>query len=83
MTVQTFIEKARSVGYGTYYECDEAYFLDPEAWKAVGKVEGWGPGTRVELGGGFWTEDMWLKHMHRMIDHLAEGGTIESYLETL
>jgi len=99
MTIQQFIEKAIEGGWNPrrgekqytaprppHHIClfsEYHPFLDAEAWKAVGKVEGWGPGTRVELGGGFWTEDMWLKNMHRMIDALAEGKTIEEFLATL
>jgi len=49
--------------------------LDPEAWKAVGKVEGWPEALE--------RQEAWKTYMHRMIDALAEGGTISSYLETL
>lgn len=45
--------------------------LDPEAWKAVGKVDVW------------FEQYDWSWHMHRMIDALAEGKTIEQYLLTL
>lgn len=61
--------------------------LNPDAWRAVGKVEGWEakcsfkPNSAV----GDLTEchDGWLLNMHRMIDALAEGKTTEQYLETL
>jgi hypothetical protein len=54
--------------------------LDPEAWKAVGKVEGWGtePSGSIYQG-----EEKWFRHMHRMIDALAEGKTIEQFIATL
>lgn len=71
--------------------------LDPLAWQAVGKVEGWGGR------GDFWNEKggrlvpgkprvvgmlhafcpEWQFHMHRMIDALAEGKTIEEFIATL
>lgn len=85
--------------------------LDPLAWQAVGKVEGWGEahpsdeeihtlkGMVNPLGrlGGY-KERMankmllkpkkeiisgWLYHMHRMIDALAEGKSVEQFLQDL
>lgn len=60
-------------------------FLDPEAWKAVGKVEGWpGIDQPYQNGDGKWREIPWWQfNMHRLIDALAEGKTIEQYIETL
>lgn len=60
-----------------------AVLLDPAAWKAVGKVEGWG-----HKGDGYDGPNMvpsadWKENMHRMIDALAEGKSIEDYLNTL
>lgn len=49
--------------------------LDPRSWQAVGKVEGW---ERKHQG--YWEPKI---EMHRMIDALAEGKTIEEFLETL
>lgn len=54
--------------------------LDPLAWKAVGKVEGWRIKGEWETNFGV---DGWLENMHRMIDALAEGKSIEDYLKTL
>lgn len=101
MTIQSFIEKAIEGGWIPYsYETpvpdngaiQKAILLDPLAWKAVGKAEGWKGscdvcGSRTALncsgsdGGGIM--DTWLWYMHRMIDALAEGKTIEEYLATL
>lgn len=53
--------------------------LDLEAWKAVGKVEGW---TVNDSPVQDWDHE-WLQKMHGMVDALAEGKTIEQYLETL
>ncbi len=57
-----------------------AILLDPEAWKAVGKTERWGGTDRNEQGG---LSRSWFIKMKKMIDALAEGKTIEQYLETL
>lgn len=67
----------------------EAALLDPLAWQAVGKVEGWKDGGNEEE----IEEDEWkpgdiigpryLFEMHRMIDSLAEGKTIEQFISTL
>lgn len=67
--------------------------LDPEAWKAVGKMEGWD--SQWEVSTGLLNEygdvpmsegkiiDRWEYEMHRMIDALADGKSVEQYLETL
>lgn len=67
-----------------------AILLDPEAWKAVGKVERWRddehesnhsfrdrPGSLTRLLYG------WEYRWHEMLHDLEEGKSIESYLETL
>lgn len=61
-------------------------FLDPKAWEAVGKVEEWnyftnGCPTCDYIA--YYDEPEWQYRMHKMIDHLIEGGTITSYLEKL
>lgn len=71
--------------------------LSPLAWQAVGKVEGWGGNQKrikyyLDREGGVdealdFLEDAEADtasyYMHRMIDSLADGKTIEQYLETL
>ena len=64
--------------------------LDPLAWQAVGKVEGWEKkhyrGCEYKLRGQctpICSEDSWTLYIHEMIDALCEGKTIEQYLETL
>lgn len=69
-------------------------FLDPKAWEAVGSVEGWTIDSPL-LDGGLLYEacypegaiefelDGYKSKMYEMIDHLIEGGSITSYLETL
>jgi hypothetical protein len=79
----------------THVNLDEKTYeilLDPEAWKAVGKVSGWNENYDftdiIEDGIGYkfgYDTKMptWECMMHRMIDSLAEGKSIEFYLETL
>lgn len=73
--------------------------LDPKAWQAVGKVEGWGietvyslPKDTFRLYGVCGTrqepsvdvvQKTYIRKMHRMIDALAEGKSVEEYLKTL
>jgi len=52
-------------------------FLDPLAWQAVSSVEKWG--EKPDPGRIYYA---WLHNMHRMIDTLAEGKSIEEFLET-
>jgi len=52
----------------------EAVLLNPKVWQAVGKVEKW-------YDGHYGPE--WLHHMHKMIDALAEGQTLEAYIQSV
>lgn len=98
MTIQQFIEKAIEGGWRPKPEHESnsmifgpqltnALFLDPEAWKAVGKVEGWPKlanqleENEVEFQDGVMLASTF--YMHRMIDALAEGKSVEEYLATL
>lgn len=80
MTIQQFIDKAIA-GRWKYPSLQEvvfrkSIFLDPLAWQAVGRVDGWAGGEE--------TAAMFARtQMHRMIDALADGKTIEEFLETL
>ncbi len=98
MTIKQFIEKAIEGGWVTlstqeFYRLKSVgirggsldvalscVFLDPLAWQAVGKVEGWSLEEEMctQL-----HSDAYLCKMHDMIDALAEGKTIEQFLETL
>lgn len=104
MTTQQFIEKAIEGGW-TMEMVDKKHVmnllpsivLDPLAWQAVGKVEGWSEAVCVGCGASNIkdcdchishvplpvTMELWLYNMHCMIDALADGKTIEQYLETL
>lgn len=52
----------------------EAVLLTPKVWQAVGKVEKWYEGR-------YGPE--WLHHMRTMIDALAEGQTLEAYIQSV
>jgi hypothetical protein len=52
----------------------EAVLLNPKVWQAVGKVEHWYEGR-------YGPE--WLHHMRTMIDALAEGHTLEAYIQSV
>jgi len=52
----------------------EAVLLNPKVWQAVGKVEHWYEGR-------YGPE--WLHHMRNMIDALAEGQTLEAYIQSV
>jgi len=69
-----------SIGF-TKYEI----LLDPKAWQAVGKVEGWGTIDNCPCCKKIHHRDepKWLYNMHRMVDFICEGGTIEEYVKTL
>ena len=54
--------------------------LDPSFWQSLGKAIGWGE-NQYSPGEGL--VDGWLYYWHNFIDHLADGGTIESYFEKL
>lgn len=77
----------------------EQLAMDPKAWEAVGKVKGWGTTgheqsgglvppvmilgryDRLSLGSIMWSVPQF--YMHRMIDSLYEGKTLEEYIATL
>lgn len=77
------------------WEYDEKIFLDPKAWQAVGKVEGWydihcehcpkidyseyGEPGECEC----FAKDEWKVKMHQMIDALVDGKTLEEFIKTL
>lgn len=98
MKIQQFIEKAIEGGWdekknprmqlvrGRYRDSGfphELMFLDPLAWQAVGKVEGWDKCPQgiedcvsIHLGN---TLEIWKN----MLEALWLGKTIEQYLEML
>ena len=81
-----FVEKAIEGGWEEPYRCSDSFcntddahlFLDPLAWQAVGKVEGWSGygehhhGTEEECVSSCFHMGGWQQNMHRMIDALIE-----------
>lgn len=57
--------------------------LDPTAWQAVGKVRGWGLHVCHYFTNNDADVPMWKCKMHGLIDALAEGKTIDEYLQTI
>lgn len=69
----------------------KSVMFDPSFWQSLGKAMGWVtteymqevgeikyPRKSVKV-----KRQDWLKKWHKFIDHLADGGTIESYFEQL
>lgn len=108
MSVKEFIEAAIEGGWSDN-NCftdnphhsefiKEEMFLDPEAWKAVGKVKGWKVGAYpyademvnnyrtgfvAQYEGVDFYGEYWQYAMHLMIDALIKGRTLEEYIATL
>jgi len=70
----------------------EQILLDPKFFQAVGKVEGWEKVGKCKVCGNveekctgqfIASRKGWLSNMHRMIDALAEGKTLEEFIKTL
>ncbi len=64
--------------------------LDPKVWQAVGKVEGWDFSAIITMPNSNPDEPVYKKkikphiyEMHRMIDALAEGKSLEDFIKTL
>lgn len=97
MTIQETIEKAIEGGYKTLYETNIVqinarrfglktahdmrmfyHLSQPLFWQSLGKAMGWHKGISPE------NEHLyWRAHWHSFIDHLADGGTPESFFESL
>ena len=93
MTVKEAIEKAKKKGYfwdnECEYVCDASHIVNKHFWQALGKSMGWCEG-KVAQGGGECTdcsdmncENNHFVYWHKLIDHLAEGGSIEDYFKDL
>lgn len=113
MTPKQFIEKAIEGGFRNNLELNDLrkeimskslaeIFLDPLAWQAVGKVEGWGfkkiflpsindkstyhydiHGDLNNIKNISILTSGYTEKMHKMIDALCEGKSINQFLETL
>jgi len=62
--------------------------LDPLAWQAVGKTRGWDEGnldtTNSSYAEGTYSQDwMWRHLWHTVIDHLADGRSVDEALAAI
>lgn len=90
MTIKEFVSKAIEGGWETNIRYPKWHFtdvvLDPKAWQACGKVEGWveESGAAVFFVGTEANEvPEWHYNMLKMIDALAEGKSLEQFIKTL
>lgn len=94
MDIKTAINKAIEGGYkkGTYWLDNwlppVAFIIcsDPLFWQSLGKAMGWGKNREIQtprLGSNVKIKGEWFHYWHRLIDHLAEGRSIESFFEEL
>lgn len=96
MTIKEWKDKAFEGGYSQigFPEADanlHVMLLSAEAWKAVGKVEGWRtaasdedaalPWVHPRVAGGY--GDGWRWRMLCFVDALASGQSVEEYLATI
>ena len=56
----------------------QGYVLDKDFWQALGKSLGWENNDKLNPYPTYW-ENSW----HHLIDHLAQGGTVEEYFAGL
>lgn len=99
MNLGEAVEKADQGGYTTPQQFFYKRFLDPIFWQALGKTMGgnWDD-TVCKHCGVCWRDKKnrckaysaaggvtkgYIFQWHRMVDHIAEGGTIESFFKTL
>lgn len=62
----------------------QSTILNPLSWKAIAKSKGWDKDILVSFHGiKAYKQELWIFHMHKMIDYLIAGKTIEEFLETL
>lgn len=103
MEPEEFVKKSREGGFSAKHNVNEwggeivdsclilETIIDPRAWRAVGKVEGWDDLVSMRITG---RPEMtaWQYNMHRMIDALGEASNqpnfnvqeaIRDYLKTL
>jgi hypothetical protein len=93
MTIEEAYEKAKEYDYDgrLYAPAFHSEWLDPSFWQYLAKALGWEevgyrPHLKRENGViyvGITEYEMWKAEWHRFIDHLADGGTPESFFESL
>lgn len=83
---------SHGIFYNGGYRLKEQILLDPLAWQAVGKTRGWNNYDelyqrlyRKSGGGGLMPQNMngYMGMMHKFIDHLADGKSIEESLTAI
>lgn len=94
MIIKEVITKAKEYGYfwdsSCEYVCPESHFMNPDFWEALGKALGWEKQDNIskkniEKSGGYWSPKnaYYAHHFHKFIDHVIDGGSIESFFDTL
>jgi len=96
--MEKFYKSAKAGGYDfdrlgnpkSVIERDNALLLDPEAWICCGKAEEWDtttaycPCCRTDRHWqGLELYKRWQYYMHRFIDHIAEGKSIDDFFNNL
>lgn len=78
------------IHWGNFSFPIQKILLDPFAWQAVGKMEGWptedDEDRNCYCGAcGYYKScaNEWKENMHRMIDALCEGKSIEEFLSSI
>jgi hypothetical protein len=70
-----------SYDYGLFWLSIGEICIDPLFWQALGKMENWKQDGPVRHGS--YSKGEWYYRWHRLIDHLAQGGNISTFFETL
>lgn len=95
MTIQTAIQKAVEGGWdktratldfnegGGEQIWESDMILDPLFWQALGKSMGWDGTDCLHNGCKDHPSKEWKVRWHELIDHLAEGKSIEDYFNDL
>jgi hypothetical protein len=63
--------------------CQRRAFLDPQFWQCLGKAMGWDKEVPMGAEGGYVIVQGWHFQWRKFFDHLAEGGTPESFFKNL
>jgi len=81
--MQRFRDNSKKGGFDIEGMSDAEVLLEPKAWIANGKVEGWNNCAHDTKETCDKCTPQWMDKMHEMIDHLAQGKDIESYISSL
>ncbi len=83
-----FMENVEGGEVNAIIQVADHFALDPSFWQALGRVEGWGDWTYEDYmkypgAIGEYKYKTWHWHQHRLLDHINEGESIESYFKEL